>query len=182
MVDVGDMSRLALALPMLLGSCAPHVRTYHVSTDFPAAEYHAIASAARQWNRACDATLVTVGGQVGRSFSYARDWIEPVERVVWLVNVQSYDYAAMVDDQGLEWEGLYGVYGGPIAIASSVPSAYIEHLALHEFGHALGLRVHTESGIMSARGSKQSCIDTESLVAICRLNDCGPRAAATCEE
>jgi len=167
---------------LLLSSCAPHVRTYYVSTDFPAAEYAAISRAARKWNHACDATLVTVDGQLDRSFDYARDWLEPNERVVWLVNVHSADYAAMVDDQGTKWEGLYGVYGGPIAIASDVQSKYIEHLALHEFGHALGLRVHTQSGIMSAHGSKQSCIDSASLEAVCAINHCGPRRQMTCED
>lgn len=57
----------------------------------------------------------------------------------------------------------------------------METIALHELGHALGIRRHLQSGLMAASTPWSfNCIDPAAIQALCSVRSCAPNYGPTC--
>lgn len=54
----------------------------------------------------------------------------------------------------------------------TVNGVYLQEIAMHEFGHMLGL-AHKPTGLMTAFPTGQVCIDKDTLDQFCQVRDCG---------
>ncbi len=175
----------------------PATLTLHADVDFTESERDTIFYASQVW-RAQTGGVARIEviydldfNDLANVASHKRD-STLVRRLGWMLTVLASDAESECDKCVLGWTtagGIHNPQGEPVDMTfvmdrvGDFPNEFKE-VALHEFGHALGLpHVYSPQSIMfpNVSPSRTPCLKLADLRAFCDVNDCGKAEMSPCE-